>query len=361
MRKILMALSFAGLVFCVALVCSATAQTPSTVSVRLIGALSSESSKTGDGFTATLAEPLIVGDRIVAQKDARITGQVREVVSSGRLSRPALITLRLESVQSRSGRYPIQTGDLTVKADSHATRNLLIIGGAAGAGVLLGGTAGGGKGAAIGAAAGAGAGTLGAYLSGKREIILPAETLLAFHVTAVTISRQELSRLQRASEETTRAMYPSDTYDERDSQPAARWRRHDRDDDDQGEDEDERGEHIRDIVFAERERTIIIDWFRSTPGGLPPGLTKRDRLPPGLEKHLRERGTLPPGLQKRVQPLPYELENRLHPLPAGYSRVVTVSLPAAITVSPYARIYSVCRSSKVGKLYAKICLRIFPS
>jgi hypothetical protein len=325
MRRILLSRSLGGLVFCAALVWSAAAQTPSAVSVRLIGALSSESSRAGDRFTATLAEPLIVEGRIVAQKDARITGQVREVVSSGRLSRPALITLRLESVQPRSGRYPIQTGDLTVKADSHATRNLLIIGGAAGAGALLGGTVGGGKGAGIGAAAGAGAGTLGAYLSGKREIILPAETLLTFHVTAVTISPQELSRLQEASEGTTGAMYPSDAYDARDSQPVVILRRHHRDDDDdddQGEDEDEAGKHIRDIVFAERERTIIIDWFRNTPSALPPGLAKRDRLPPGLEKQLRERGTLPPGLQKRVQPLPYELESQLHPLPAGYSRVV---------------------------------------
>jgi hypothetical protein len=33
--------------------------------------------------------------------------------------------------------------------------------------------------------------------------------------------------------------------------------------------------------------------------GLPPGLAKRQTLPPGLRKHLRERGELPPGLQKR--------------------------------------------------------------
>jgi Ni/Co efflux regulator RcnB len=36
--------------------------------------------------------------------------------------------------------------------------------------------------------------------------------------------------------------------------------------------------------------------------GLPPGLAKRDRLPPGLQKHLDERGVLPPGLAKRDLP-----------------------------------------------------------
>ncbi len=36
--------------------------------------------------------------------------------------------------------------------------------------------------------------------------------------------------------------------------------------------------------------------------GLPPGLAKRDRLPPGLEKHLLKHGSLPPGLQKKIDP-----------------------------------------------------------
>jgi hypothetical protein len=142
MRRILLSRSFAGLVFCAALVCSAAAQTPSTVSVRLIGALSSESSQPGDTFTGTLASPLVVNDRMGAEKDARIIGKMRDVVSSGRLKRPALITLSLNTVQAPSGRFPMQTGDLTIKADSRAIRNLLIIGGTAGAGAVIGGAAG---------------------------------------------------------------------------------------------------------------------------------------------------------------------------------------------------------------------------
>ena len=127
MKRTLATLSLAWLVLLFGLAGSTAAQTRATVSVRLIDALSSESTQPGDSFTATLAEPLFVGDRMVAQKDARVTGQVREVVSSGRLSRPALLTLSLKRVQSRSGWYPIATGNLTIKASSHATRNLLII------------------------------------------------------------------------------------------------------------------------------------------------------------------------------------------------------------------------------------------
>ncbi len=43
--------------------------------------------------------------------------------------------------------------------------------------------------------------------------------------------------------------------------------------------------------------------------GLPPGLAKRDQLPPGLQKHLDERGALPPGLAKRD--LPTDLRSAL--------------------------------------------------
>ena len=54
--------------------------------------------------------------------------------------------------------------------------------------------------------------------------------------------------------------------------------------------------------------------------GLPPGLAKRDALPPGLSKQLRERGRLPPGLQKRLRPVPRELAARLPPVPRFYDR-----------------------------------------
>ena len=77
-------------------------------------------------------------------------------------------------------------------------------------------------------------------------------------------------------------------------------------------------------VFTTQELTVITRLFTTNRSNLPPGLAKRETLPPGLEKQLRERGTLPPGLQKkiRIQPLPVELERQLTPIPTGYRRVV---------------------------------------
>ena len=66
----------------------------------------------------------------------------------------------------------------------------------------------------------------------------------------------------------------------------------------------------------------IRDWYHDRGNHLPPGLAKKDRLPPGLEKQLVVRGTLPPGLQKRMNPCPEDLERRLPPPPPDCSHVL---------------------------------------
>lgn len=78
--------------------------------------------------------------------------------------------------------------------------------------------------------------------------------------------------------------------------------------------EHDRAARERDVVAIDREghRRVIVDYYR---GGLPPGLAKREELPPGLRKQLRERGTLPPGLQKRLVVVPDPLVRRLPPVP----------------------------------------------
>ncbi len=84
------------------------------------------------------------------------------------------------------------------------------------------------------------------------------------------------------------------------------------------------------VVFSDHDRKLIDEFYRQrhqhkykkSKGrgkGLPPGLAKREQLPPGLQKQIARRGTLPPGLQGKA--LPYELEHRLSPLPEGYARV----------------------------------------
>ncbi len=69
---------------------------------------------------------------------------------------------------------------------------------------------------------------------------------------------------------------------------------------------------------GDRCRVIVTEYYGHR--SLPPGLARKQSLPPGLRKQLRERGHLPPGLEKRWVVLPVELERRLPPLPPHYMR-----------------------------------------
>jgi len=81
-------------------------------------------------------------------------------------------------------------------------------------------------------------------------------------------------------------------------------------------DRDEDRGHYRD---HDRE---LREWYRANYRHLPPGLAKRDRLPPGLERQLVVRGTLPPGLRQQMHPCPVEVEQHLPPPPPGYMHTV---------------------------------------
>ncbi len=87
--------------------------------------------------------------------------------------------------------------------------------------------------------------------------------------------------------------------------------------------DDDRDDHDRDrggYHYYSHEQAIR-GWYAQRGGNLPPGLAKKDRLPPGLEKQLVRNGTLPPGLQKRYYPVPVELERQLPPPPPDCAHV----------------------------------------
>ena len=101
---------------------------------------------------------------------------------------------------------------------------------------------------------------------------------------------------------------------------------HDRDDDD-------RDRHY----YSDHDRDYMRDWYHDhdRDNHLPPGLAKRDQLPPGLERQLRVRGTLPPGLRKRMMPCPEEVEHRLPPPPPGCAHVLIGGHVVLVNQSSY--------------------------
>lgn len=87
--------------------------------------------------------------------------------------------------------------------------------------------------------------------------------------------------------------------------------------DDKRERKDDRNDRV---VVVDRDGHVRVIREYAHGGSLPPGLAKRESLPPGLRNQLRERGSLPPGLQKRLVPVPAQLVTRLPAVPVYYTR-----------------------------------------
>ncbi len=154
------------------------------VRVRLAEAIDTRRNRAGDRFTASLDEPLVVGDRVVVPKGTSFYGQVTESKPSGRFKGRAVLALRLDSFELNGQTLEIRSTRLTRASAGHKKHHLLWIGGGSGGGAAIGAIAGGGAGALIGAGAGAAAGTIGSAITGKRQVGLPAEAAVTFTLQA---------------------------------------------------------------------------------------------------------------------------------------------------------------------------------
>jgi hypothetical protein len=157
--------------------------------VTLDESLASNRNHSGDSFAASLSQPVLADGKTVIPAGAHVAGRVVDAKDSGRLHVPARLSVALSSVEVDGQSYDIDTNTIGQTGKNHNKRNLAFIGGGAAGGALIGGLAGGGKGALIGSAIGAGAGTAGAAATGKKDISMPAETHLRFHLLrSITVS-----------------------------------------------------------------------------------------------------------------------------------------------------------------------------
>src|SRR6266404_4624879 len=136
------------------------------IRVTLDQSLATNRSRPGDHFAATVSEPVLVHGRTVIPKGAHA-----------------------EALEVDGQNYDVRTMVRTRVGRDHKKRNLGLMGGGAGGGLLIGALAGGGKGALIGGPIGLGAGATAALLTGKKDIKLRAETPLKFELAEpVTIN-----------------------------------------------------------------------------------------------------------------------------------------------------------------------------
>jgi hypothetical protein len=151
-----------------------------TLRVRIDQSIDTRHNPAGTKFQASLAQPLIHDGATLLPRGTRFTGHVVESKPSGRLKGRAVLSLTLDSVLWNGAERPISTASTTRVSARHKKRDLVLIGGGAGTGATIGAIAGGPVGAVVGAAAGGVAGTATALVTGKKNVTLPPETVLAF-------------------------------------------------------------------------------------------------------------------------------------------------------------------------------------
>jgi hypothetical protein len=163
-----------------------TVPSGAAVRVTITEQLSASKNEVGDRFTGVLAEPLTTaGGATVFRRGARVSGTVVAAKGRGRFKGSGALGIQATSIAGT----PVSASSYEQEVKGKGKRSAGLIGGGAGGGALIGGLAGGGKGALIGGLIGAGAGTAGAAFTGNKDVVIPSESVVTFHLTApVTIT-----------------------------------------------------------------------------------------------------------------------------------------------------------------------------
>jgi hypothetical protein len=162
------------------------------VAVRVGETMTSEKNQSGDGWTGTLAEPVVVNGLVIAERGAEVTGRVSNVKRSGKVKGVGTISVTLSRLATADGqRVPISTTSFAAYGKDETKRDVGKVAIVSGIGAAIGAIAGGGKGAAIGAGAGAGAGTGVVMATRGKPAIITNEALIRFKIAApVTVTEQ---------------------------------------------------------------------------------------------------------------------------------------------------------------------------
>lgn len=150
--------------------------------VRTAAAISSESDRAGGKFPATLAQPLIVDGRKIADAGSRVVGRITHAEEPGRVKGVAALGFTLVELEALDGtcRLNLVTDSFHSRAPSTKKRDAAIIGGGAAAGAVIGGLLGGKKGALTGAGAGGAAGTGAVLATRGKQVEVPAGSEFTF-------------------------------------------------------------------------------------------------------------------------------------------------------------------------------------
>lgn len=177
---------------------TATASVPAgtTFAVRLNQTLSTQTNQPGDGFSATLSDPIITADgTVLIPSGATVRGRVTAVDKSDRVGETAVIKLAFESISFGGRSYDLRATVVEANPERRTrtskTESAAKVAAGAAAGAILGQVLGKDtestlKGAAIGAAAG----TAIAMGTADVDAVLPAGSRMVIRLDApITVQR----------------------------------------------------------------------------------------------------------------------------------------------------------------------------
>jgi hypothetical protein len=157
-----------------------TVPAATAMTVTLLDTISTDGSKEGDKFKATLAEPIIVNGKVLAEKGDHVTGTVKTIEEPGRVKGRARLELVLDELTVGKETHRLSTEPFIVVAGDNKDRDAALIAGGAGVGAVIGAVAGGKKGAALGAIIGGGSGTTAVLVTKGKQLKLEPETRVNF-------------------------------------------------------------------------------------------------------------------------------------------------------------------------------------
>lgn len=170
------------------------------ITVRVNEPLSSDHSRSGDLFTATLAKPLIVQGFVVARRGQTIEGRVDEVQKAGRFRGTSRLGIELTEISLVDGQQlPVRTQLIEYAGGTSVGRDATAVATTTGLGAAIGAVADGGFGAGMGAIAGAAASTVGVLVTrGRGTIVYPEATLTFRTLVPLTISTENAAHAFQA-------------------------------------------------------------------------------------------------------------------------------------------------------------------
>jgi hypothetical protein len=156
------------------------------VVVTITEELRASRNSVGDPFTGVLYQSVKgAGGTVIFPRGAHVAGTVVASKGQGRFKGSGALGIQVTEISGMR----VSVSEYEKDQSGKGKRTAGFIGGGAGGGALIGGLAGGGKGALIGGLIGAGAGTAGAAFTGNKDVVIPSESTINFHLTApVTIT-----------------------------------------------------------------------------------------------------------------------------------------------------------------------------